>query len=370
MIHRLVKRRFDARWALALALLWGVGCEPVSDGSPPATAADGQVDTGPTPDGDVNDGSVTPPDMNLADARTPVADAMPAVDASPTAICGDGVTDPDEACDDGNTVTEACAYGETACEVCAADCTLQAGETETCGDGTLNGEEDCDHGPANGGRSCDAECALVPCGMLDYRPVSVQGWRACLAGPFERTDPALSQEVLDALDEDLAYIVTLLPAHALPFLKTVTIWIEQAHPEFIAAVYHPSPIWLRENGYPPEWGEAVMLGNARNYLDWTAEQPAMVLHELSHAWHHQHLTYQYGPIRDAYARAMAAGLYDDVPYVLGGTQRAYATTDQMEFFAELTEAWFWQNDFYPFDRDDLREHDPESAQVIQDAWAP
>ena len=365
MIPHRSPRPLDRRWALALVLFWGVGCQPVDDDGASAMTPDAQFDAAPPPDDDDGSSAMTP-DAQFDAAPPPDAE----VDAIPSARCGDGVTDPEEACDDGNTVTEACAYGETACEVCAADCTLQAGDAAFCGDGTVNGEEDCDHGPANGGRSCDAECALVPCGMLDYRPVPVQGWRACLAGPFERADPALSQEVLDALDEDLAYIVTLLPAHALPFLKTVTIWIEQAHPVFIAAVYHPSPIWLRENGYPPEWGEAVMLGNARNYLDWTAEQPAMVLHELSHAWHHQHLTYEYGPIRDAYARAMAAGLYDDVPYVLGGTQRAYATTDQMEFFAELTEAWFWQNDFYPFDRDDLREHDPESAQVIQDAWAP
>ena len=38
-------------------------------------------------------------------------------------MCGDGVTDTSEQCDDGNTVTEECDYGSESCTVCAADCT-------------------------------------------------------------------------------------------------------------------------------------------------------------------------------------------------------------------------------------------------------
>ena len=33
----------------------------------------------------------------------------------------------------------------------------------------------------------------------------------------------------------------------------------------------------------------VELANARNFLDWTLEQPWMVLHELAHAFHHKFL---------------------------------------------------------------------------------
>ena len=47
---------------------------------------------------------------------------------------GDNVRDAEEACDDGNTVTEGCAYGEEACTVCAADCTEQAGDVLPCRD--------------------------------------------------------------------------------------------------------------------------------------------------------------------------------------------------------------------------------------------
>ena len=92
-------------------------------------------------------------------------------------VCGDNVRDAEEACDDGNTVTEGCAYGEEACTVCAADCTEQAGAVRVCGDNVRNAEEGCDDGNtvtedcAYGEEACTvcaADCteqagAVLPC---------------------------------------------------------------------------------------------------------------------------------------------------------------------------------------------------------------
>jgi hypothetical protein len=41
-------------------------------------------------------------------------------------------------------------------------------------------------------------------------------------------------------------------------------------------------------------------------------------------------------------------LYDKVRYIHGGEKKAYATTDPKEYFAEISEAYFGKNDFYPF----------------------
>jgi hypothetical protein len=103
-------------------------------------------------------------------------------------------------------------------------------------------------------------------------------------------------------------------------------------------------------------------------MAWVEQQPAMMLHELAHAWHHQRLGYDHQPIIDAYEAAMEAGLYDEVEYISGGIVEAYATGNHVEYFAELTEAWFWINDFYPFDRNQLSDHDPIGAAVLQGAW--
>ena len=49
--------------------------------------------------------------------------------------------------------------------------------------------------------------------------------------------------------------------------------------------------------------------------------------------------------------AMASGLYDRV--------------DEREYFAELSEAWFWENDFQPFTRDALLTFGPVGAAVVR-----
>ena len=39
-----------------------------------------------------------------------------------------------------------------------------------------------------------------------------------------------------------------------------------------------------------------------------------------------------------------------------------------EYFAESTEAYFGVNDFYPFNRDDLKKHDPRMFELLGKLW--
>ena len=48
--------------------------------------------------------------------------------------------------------------------------------------------------------------------------------------------------------------------------------------------------------------------------------------------------------------------------------RAYAMTNPMEYFAEGTEAFFSRNDFFPFNRDELRQHDPGLDALLSRLW--
>ena len=87
---------------------------------------------------DTNDAEIITADQGMGagndDGVEPTVDASMVPDASvgldagvivdPDAIvvvCGDGIVNGDEGCDDGNTDTEVCAYGDVECTVCAAD---------------------------------------------------------------------------------------------------------------------------------------------------------------------------------------------------------------------------------------------------------
>ena len=43
-------------------------------------------------------------------------------------------------------------------------------------------------------------------------------------------------------------------------------------------------------------------------------------------------------------------------------------TNEREYFAETTEAYFGENDFQPFSREELRLFDPEMFGVLEAAW--
>lgn len=68
---------------------------------------------------------------------------------APPAVCGDGVVEGDEACDDG--VNDG-AYGG-----CTADCSALG---PFCGDGVQNGGEDCDDGDTEDGNGCNVDCVV------------------------------------------------------------------------------------------------------------------------------------------------------------------------------------------------------------------
>ena len=52
-------------------------------------------------------------------------------------------------------------------------------------------------------------------------------------------------------------------------------------------------------------------------------------------------------------------------FVDGRRVKHYALTDQKEFFAEMSEAYFGTNDFYPFVRGELMQHDPRAHAILE-----
>ena len=54
----------------------------------------------------------------------------------------------------------------------------------------------------------------------------------------------------------------------------------------------------------------------------------------------------------------------------GKRVRHYGLTDHKEFFAEMTEAYFGMNDFFPFNRAELMTAEPELYELLRTIWEP
>ena len=206
----------------------------------------------------------------------------------------------------------------------------------------------------------------------DYRVRTMVGWTVRVHKELLTTDKALGEKALRLLAFKLDRIVQMVPPPAVAKLRQIPIWLSayDRQKRHSCACYHPSARWLRENGYNVDKAKSVDLANARTFVSWTRQQPNMVLHELAHGYHDRFLPGGHGHagIRAAYEKAIKAGTYESVLHINGRTQRAYAMNNPQEYFAEATEAMYGTNDFFPFVRIELKEHDPGLFALLRTLW--
>ena len=62
------------------------------------------------------------------------------------------------------------------------------------------------------------------------------------------------------------------------------------------------------------------------------------------------------------------GKYQKVKRNDGREKQAYAITNDKEYFAETSEAYFGINDFYPFNKQELQDYDPLMYRVLTNVW--
>ena len=202
---------------------------------------------------------------------------------------------------------------------------------------------------------------------------NIEGWQIHI-------DPALlkgkhskdGSHAIKMLTNHLQRISILVQGEALKKLKTCQIWLEHSHPTLHAMQYHPSVGWLKSNGHDPRLHKKVHVPQARALTSrgQLLKHPAVILHELAHAYHDQFLTFDQPDIIAAYNKAKEKGDYNKVMLYTGQSVKHYAMTNHKEYFAEGTEAYFYRNDFYPFVRAELKKHDLVLHQVLEKVWGP
>lgn len=202
-----------------------------------------------------------------------------------------------------------------------------------------------------------------------YAQTQIRGWTVIVNRQLlEPYDPAVTNMALTLLERKFADIERAVNEIPLRTLQRVPIWIENGSNGQRGLAYHWSAEWLREHGYNPEKAKAVEIHSLFDFIEWEPTQPWFVLHELAHAYHDRALGENNEDITEAYENARRLGLYANVMNREGNNVPAYAQVNRMEYFAELSEAYFGLNDFYPFNRQDLRQHDPVGYALMEKVW--
>lgn len=205
---------------------------------------------------------------------------------------------------------------------------------------------------------------------LKYTEEKSNGWTIRVFGEELRKDGALRKKAVKAIKEQLAKVGSRVPMDAQKYLKRIPIHIYYNKPlQFqttndanILAYYNPAE-------------KAVTFHNAQKLADLKDYRNAVLLHELAHAYHNTFIGYNNKEVIKAYENAKNTGLYQNVKTIYGNTvKEAYALENHIEYFAEVSEAYFskntgkFKNDYYPFTRFDLKSYDKEGYNMIVHMW--
>lgn len=214
----------------------------------------------------------------------------------------------------------------------------------------------------------DPEPAKETAKFYDPIPRQIEGWTVKF-DPQIINDSELLEKTTKALGNHLQRVAYIVPAERLKKLRTLPIWVDKKH-ALGNMQYHPDRGWLLAKEHDPRLVKHVHIPRAANLWKrstW-AKHPYVVLHELAHAYHDQILSFDNKQIIAAYDAAKEAKSYEEVLLFTGRKVRHYGMTNHKEYFAEATEAYFGVNDFYPFVRAELKEHDRRMFDLLREIW--
>lgn len=208
----------------------------------------------------------------------------------------------------------------------------------------------------------------------DVREIS--GWQVHVAKKLLEAEAEDTAKALAGLEKMLDEIVREVHAAAVAELRKVSLYFSPSYQAGRSgAEFHPGVGWLRDNGRDPAMALGVEFSGVHDFEAEMRRMPNFALHELVHAYHFRVLPdgFNNAEIKAAFQRAKESGAYERVERRFGddrpnSLERAYAMTNSMEYFAETTEAYFSQNDFFPFTRQELLGHDPEMYALLEELW--
>lgn len=209
-----------------------------------------------------------------------------------------------------------------------------------------------------------------------YEIRKIEGWAVHINVLLLEKEAADLERALELLQKQLQEIGRVAPAEAVSKLREVPLWFSPEYPGVIPkAEYHPGADWLRDNRRDPAMVKGVEFTNVRVFEREMNRMPNFVLHELAHAYHDRVLPdgFENKEIKAAFESAKASQKYDRVERWFGNGkpntfERAYAMTSPEEYFAESTEAFFGRNDFFPFTRKELKQHDRAMYDLLERLW--
>jgi hypothetical protein len=197
-------------------------------------------------------------------------------------------------------------------------------------------------------------------------------------------DEKYTRKPMQVVELELQGIVRVMPPKMLKILRTVKVFVEWDDPESkpknggpgiaVARYWYDAGrgAGMAMNGRDPKKANNIEILSMRHLTEkWQPSKHSdqiVILHELCHAVHSHLLGNNNLTIKAAFQQAADRGLYDQVKHESGRTAKAYAATNDHEYFAELSCAYLDRCAYFPFTREELKEHDPVGYAMMEQVW--
>ena len=214
----------------------------------------------------------------------------------------------------------------------------------------------------------------IPIEVEGYYYQYIKGFTVYIEKKCITKDNLLTGEALYILKTKLEEILSLhISTEKKAILQQTPIFLDW-NTDIGIARYHSSKKWLEINHFPSVKYQSIEISNLSAFVQRSYQnQKYVILHELAHALHDKAFHYKNNSIHHAYTFAKRHRLYTDVSYqhyngMYQSHVEAYGMKNEREFFAELTEAYFGTNDYFPFNRNEIERHDPVAFNMLQQIW--
>ena len=211
---------------------------------------------------------------------------------------------------------------------------------------------------------------LVP----GYTPKLVEGFTVLLSDETMQhlDDPKFKKKPVEVLAQEFKAITAAMPAKSIKILQGLLFFVEWDNRETLrngragralAVYYGGHQLSMLAKGMPPLKAKNITVLSMQSLA--AEHQPevdsgrCVMLHEIAHAVHDQLLGFKNATIFAAYKQALERKFVD---------RDAYAATNEMEFFAEMTCAYYDQLDYHPKTREALQKLDPVTFKVMEEVW--
>lgn len=196
-----------------------------------------------------------------------------------------------------------------------------------------------------------------------YQTLRINGWTVHVAPGFAQF-PRERKILLDKITRQTAALSARLSRKHLRVMRKADLWLEPGNHYRVLARYHGSKTDIfQEELNPAKYRDVEFYGTFAK-----VRQPTLVLHELAHVYHDRRLNFQDNRLKRLFARFERS--HGKARDRCGAPKRAYALTNDHEFFATFTEAYFAKSCSYPYDRASIRRHHPEMFALLTKVWGP